>query len=105
MQHALDQVRDWLHTADEHRAAVLNCLGLQPDDVSAISGVVILGRDRDYKEDHLRKLKWTGFGRIAFFTYDDLLRSLVSLTHMFSELWPPRLLHADAPRSDVSTEV
>ena len=89
MQHALDQVRDWLHMIDEHRAAVLKCLNLQPEEVSTIRGVVILGRDRDYRGDHLRKLKWTDFGRIAFFTYDDLLRSLVNLTRMVTELWPP----------------
>jgi Shedu protein SduA, C-terminal len=85
-QHAFDQVRDWLYTTEEHRAAVLACIGLRSDEVTNIKGIVILGRDTGNNKNHLRKLKWTDFGKIAFFTYDDLLNSMVDLVRRINEL-------------------
>jgi hypothetical protein len=79
LQHPFDQVRDWLHEADEHRAAILSCIGLTIAEVGAIRGVVIMGRDKGYDPEHLRKLKSTDFGRITLFTYDDLIMSLSSI--------------------------
>lgn len=86
LQHAFDQVRDWLHRFEEHRAATLACIGLKPEEVASIRGVVIAGRDSGYTADHLRKLKWADFGRIAFYTYDDLLRGLVALVQTVGDL-------------------
>jgi hypothetical protein len=86
LQHAFDQVRDWLHKIEEHRAATLACINLKPEEVVSVRGVVIAGRDRDYKVDHLRKLKWTDFGPVTFYTYDDLLRALVTLIRTVGEL-------------------
>jgi hypothetical protein len=86
MQHALDQVRSWLHAIDEHRAAALDCLELKPSDVSMIRTAVIMGRDKDYNSEHLRRLKATDLGRrIEFLTYDDLLQGVLSVVRSFNE--------------------
>lgn len=79
LQHAFDQVRDWLHLADEHRQAFVACIGAEPKQVGAVRGVVIAGRDADYDLDHLRKLKGVDFGRIRFMTYDDLFAAFDAL--------------------------
>jgi Domain of unknown function (DUF4263) len=76
LSHAFDQVRDWLHTVDEHRVAVLDCLKINRDQVSSVRAVVIAGRDSGYDAYHLRKLKGEDRGRVRFFTYDDLTYSL-----------------------------
>jgi hypothetical protein len=79
LQHAFDQVRDWLHLADEHRRAFIECIGADPKKVGAVKGVVIAGRDGGYNADHLRKLKGVDFGRIKFMSYDDLFASFEAL--------------------------
>lgn len=79
LSHAFDQVRDWLHTVDEHRVAVLDSLKIERDQVSSVRGVVIAGRDAGYNETHLRKLKGAHSGRITFMTYDDIALALTFL--------------------------
>lgn len=79
MRHAFDQVRDWLHVTEDHKLAVLDCMGLKPDTVGAIRGVVVLGRDADYPPEHLRRLRWEDYGKTTFYTYDDILRDLTLL--------------------------
>jgi hypothetical protein len=79
LNHAFDQVRDWLHIVDDHRSAILDSLKINRDQVSSVRGVVIVGRDSDYDARNLRKLKGSDFGTITFLTYDDLLFSLDSL--------------------------
>jgi hypothetical protein len=76
LSHAFDQVRDWLHTIDEHRLAVLDSLKIDREQVSIVRGVVIAGRDIGYDAHHLRKLKGTDWGRVALLTYDDLAFAL-----------------------------
>ena len=72
LNHAFDQVRDWLHTIDEHRLAVLDSLKISREQVSSVRAVVIAGRDSGYDAQHLRKLKGEDRGRVCFLTYDDL---------------------------------
>jgi hypothetical protein len=84
LNHSLDQVRNWLHVIDEHRVAVLASLGI--DRVSAVSGVVIAGRDRGYDSEHLRRLKGIDRGRISFMTFDDLAFSLWALAENLGRL-------------------
>jgi hypothetical protein len=79
LQHALTQVTDWLFECENHRLAVLSCLGLNAADVSAIKGVVIAGRDKPYEAKHLLKLKWQDFGRVTILTYDDILAGVTAL--------------------------
>lgn len=81
LKHAFDQVRTWLHVADEHRLAMLDALALSRDDVGMIRGVVIAGRDQGYDGLHLRRLKSQDFGRISFYTYDDVLFALDALVN------------------------
>lgn len=86
LQHAFDQTRDWLHTADEHRAAVLECIGVQQAHVGAVHTVIIAGRDLNHDPEHLRKLKGADFGRTRLLTYDDLLADLDALIRTFDNL-------------------
>ncbi|MBU1206396.1 MAG: DUF4263 domain-containing protein [Proteobacteria bacterium] len=79
LQHAFDQARNWLHTSDEHRLAVLECIRLDQKQVGSVRAVVIAGRDVENDPEHLRKLKGIDFGRIKFLTYDDLLGAFDAL--------------------------
>jgi len=51
-----------------------------------ILGVVIGGVDEPYSARQLRKLKRTDHGEKRFYTYDDMMGSLVSLLNDFKEL-------------------
>lgn len=79
LNHAIDQVRDWIHVASEHRQAFLDSISVEKDKVSKIRGVVIAGRDSGCDAMHLRKLKSFDFGQIQFLTYDDLYYALLLL--------------------------
>jgi hypothetical protein len=84
----LKQVNDWLHLAEEHRAAVLTCINnLTMSDVSRIKGIVVAGKDKGYDAEQLRHFKWTNFGSdITVFTYDDLISSVVALVRAVGNL-------------------
>jgi hypothetical protein len=79
LQHEFDQAREWLLTADEHRLAVLDCIGIDRKKVGAVRAAVIAGLDAGYDPEHLRRLKGADWGRIKLLTYDDLLAGLGSL--------------------------
>lgn len=79
LQHALDQVKDWLHEMDEHRQTVLSCMDLDKSAVARIRGTVIMGRDRDYGAEALRKLRKRGVEDVEVLTYDDLVAGLSSV--------------------------
>jgi hypothetical protein len=79
LNHAFDQVRDWLHEADEHRLALLDSLGIDRDEVGIIRGVIIAGRDAGYDAKNLRKLKGADWGRSTFLTYDDVVFAMDAL--------------------------
>lgn len=84
LAHAMAQVRNWLHTADEHRLAVLDCLGIER--VSAIKGIVIAGRDSGYEPEHLRRLKGVDRGRVRSSAGNDPKRTCLQrlLSHDLS---------------------
>jgi hypothetical protein len=84
LQHAFDQVHEWLHSADEHRAAVLECIGVDRRNVGAVRAVVIAGRDAEYDPEKLRRLKGVDYGRVRLLTYDDLLAALGALVR---DIW------------------
>lgn len=86
LSHAIDQVRDWLHIVSDQRLAVLDCLGVARDEVSSVKGIVIAGRDQEYEEESLRRLKGQDRGQILVLTYDDLLGSLDVLIRDFRKL-------------------
>jgi hypothetical protein len=86
LQAPFTQVANWLHEFNEHRHAVLDCIGLKKEDVALISGVVIAGRDRGYPPEHLRRLKANRHGQIRFFTYDDILAGFSTLIQSMRNL-------------------
>lgn len=86
LQHALDQVNDWLQLADDQRGAFLDSLDIDPSLVASVRGVVIAGRDNPYQVRHLRSLKGKDFGRVTFFTYDDVCAALGQLAKRVASL-------------------
>jgi hypothetical protein len=86
LTHALDQAASWLQVVDDHRLAFLDGINLSKDQVGHITAVVIAGRDANYNQDHLRRLKAGNANRIKILTYDDLLHSLDALCRRFSKL-------------------
>lgn len=75
--HAIKQVSDWLYEYERHQNTVIDCMGIKDHKISKAKGIVIIGRDIDYKADQLQKLRWKEYGKnIEVFTYDDLLRDL-----------------------------
>lgn len=86
LQRPFTQVEDWLFSIDRHRDAVLDGFNLNPSDVSKIRGIVIMGRDNECNEEHLRKLKWIDHGRTDFYTYDDLANALITLIRNMRDL-------------------
>ncbi len=76
LQHAFDQVQDWLRVADDHLLAFLDSLDIEKEQVALVRGIVIAGRDARYEDPHLRSLKGRDFGRVRLLTYDDVLASL-----------------------------
>lgn len=76
LQHPLDQVRDWLRTFDDHRAAALEAMNLTLGEVAIVRGVVIAGRTpKDSKQE--RTFRNLSIGeRISVCTYDDLLSAV-----------------------------
>lgn len=84
LQTPLNQINDWFHEVEEHRGAVLSCLGILPSDVTKVRGVVIAGRNKDYEPEALRKLKKRTFDqRIDVLTYDDLINGFVGIIRHF----------------------
>ena len=79
LQHALDQVRNWIHAIDEHRLAALDAIGVRREEVATVLGVVVAGRDSPYEPDRLRWLKSIDHGRVRILTYDDIHASIESL--------------------------
>lgn len=86
LQHAIDQIQDWLHEVKNHRNAFLDSLDLKMDDINSIRGIVIAGRDGMNASRDLMKLKGRDFGEFDLLTYDDLLRSATGLFRQVSNL-------------------
>lgn len=85
LQHALDQVHDWLQVFDDHRVAALDCLRFGPERVGVVKAVVIAGRDASYAPEDLRSLKARDFGRVKVLTYDDVLNSLINVQQILAD--------------------
>lgn len=86
LTHAFGQVNDWLNKIDDHKAAVLDDLGVQPEKVGKVRGVVIAGRNSGHDQKQLRNIKRTDHGRVSFFTYDDILSSIDILIDSMKKL-------------------
>lgn len=77
--HAYEQVQDWLDEVLRHRAAVIEGLGLNADQVLSIRGCVVAGRAKSEKREHLRRHLSQPRQGIDFLTLDALADSLVSM--------------------------
>jgi hypothetical protein len=77
--HAYEQVQDWLGEVLKHRTAVIDGLGLKPEEVLTIRGCVIAGRAKIEKREHLRRHMSQPRLNIEFLTLDMLAESLVSM--------------------------
>ena len=86
LTHAIRQVGDWLHEVELHRLAVLDCLGLSPDEVTRVRGVVIAGRDSGVPDEHVMRMKWMDRGHVSLFSYDDIVRDVEGLVRDFDTL-------------------
>lgn len=81
LMHAHNQIIDWLEKYRKHPHAFLEVLGLRPDDISLIKGVVIAGRNRDVSQAHLRRCCANPIYRdIDFLTYDFLADNLAQIS-------------------------
>ncbi len=81
LNHAYEQVQDWLNEVLKHRAAVIEGLGLKTDDVLSIRGCVIAGRAKQENREHLRRHMSQPRSGIEFFTLDMLGHSLAEIAH------------------------
>jgi len=79
LNHAYEQVQDWLNEVMKHRSAVIEGLGLKPDDVLSIRGCVIAGRAKLEDREHLRRHMSQPRQGIEFFTFDMLGQSLAGI--------------------------
>jgi Domain of unknown function (DUF4263) len=86
LTHAIDQVRSWLHEANEHRQALVDSLNISRDMVSKVRGVVIAGRDAGNDASYLRRLKGSDYGPVTLLTYDDLAAGLAALAQKIGDL-------------------
>ncbi|TAL09358.1 MAG: DUF4263 domain-containing protein [Nitrospirae bacterium] len=75
--HAYEQVRAWLREYAKHPHAVLEGLGLSGDEVMAVKGAVIAGRNKGQNREHMQRHRADPFyAGIAFLTLDDLSASV-----------------------------
>ncbi len=85
LMHAYGQVRDWLNEYSKHRAAVLDAMGLKPEEVMGVNGLVIAGRSGDTCKEHLqRHVMAPPYPDIGFQTIDALADSLGAMSRRFA---------------------
>lgn len=73
LNHAIDQVRDWIACINDHRSAVLDQLSISSDSVARVRGLVIAGRAANEKEENLKRfMKVKPNEDIDFHTFDYL---------------------------------
>lgn len=76
LQHAIDQVNDWIYSIERHRTAALECMGVSPMEVATIRGVVVAGRSDHVNSDPLHRLRSADRGKVTVMTFDDLVIGL-----------------------------
>lgn len=85
LQHAIDQVRQWLQECDDYKPAILGSFGIRLEEVARIKGIVIAGRTPE-KTEHARLLHSMGWDGIELLTYDDLLDGVVKLVKQIANV-------------------
>ena len=81
LNHAYDQVRDWLLEYRTSSQQILDRIGLKEEDVCAVKGFVIAGvleeSDRENYRKHQKKNK---NNEIGFMSFDELASSVLNLS-------------------------
>jgi len=91
VEHGFSQVVDWLFRIAREGSSDTLERDFGARQIS-IMGIVVAGRDRDVSEYDRLRLDWRsdhtaiGGARVAFFTYDDLLRWLEGKVEIFMKL-------------------
>jgi hypothetical protein len=81
MNHAYEQVRDWLYQYAKYPGAILSSLSLKENDVVAVRGAVIAGRSTPAIREALqRHLFVPPYPDIEFMTLDDLANTLLQVS-------------------------
>lgn len=81
LNHAYEQVRDWLNEYSKYSDAILESLHLETETITAVKGAVIAGRSEGVKPEHLqRHLSKPLNNDIDFCTFDDLGNSLAQIS-------------------------
>ena len=84
LNHAYEQVRDWLNEYSKHPFAILDYLELNRDQIGFVGGVVIAGRRSQCDSKSLyRHLSNPAYPNIEFYTFEDLANNLMEISrHM-----------------------
>jgi hypothetical protein len=90
---ALHQVQQWLAAVREHKAAVLDPLGIDSKRVTRVTGVLVMGRDDSCPPNQLAILKSSNRDEIEFYTYDDLLGAFANLISTLPTAPPTEILN------------
>lgn len=91
LTHAFEQVKTWIYEATKDRRTVLHGIidrndEIKIDEITNIKGVLIAGRDDDYKQADLHRLKMTDHGNVEFYTYDDIINMSINLARHLSDV-------------------
>jgi hypothetical protein len=78
---AYGQIQDWMNKYSKYPAAVLENFGLTQQAITTVKGILIAGRKKNCRFDHLqRHLMNPPYDEIDFLTYDDLMNSLLEIS-------------------------
>jgi hypothetical protein len=80
LNHAYEQVLDWRNEFLNHKAAALDVMGLKPDQVASVRGVVIAGRSSNEEFNAFQRHLSQPQREIEFLTYDELVTSMVEIS-------------------------
>lgn len=81
LMHAYGQVTDWLHQYNSYQGAILDSLGLKPEEVVGVRGAIIAGRSTALIHSVIqRHLANPPYQNIEFMTIDDLGSSLLTIS-------------------------
>lgn len=80
LNHAYDQVKDWLLEYSSHPQAILESLDLKIEDISSVKGLVIAGKlSQDDVTNYRKHIKKNENALIDFMTFDKLAASVLNL--------------------------
>jgi hypothetical protein len=85
LQHAIDQVRNWIRELADRREASLHSMGIKLEEVARVRAIVVAGRTIKDPEK-LRQFRSLSFDDIGLMTYDDMLRDVSEIIKQVSNI-------------------